>query len=426
MTRRVHYAWVVLAVGFFGLLAAQGARLAFGAFVVPWEEDFGASRGAISSVSMVSFLVYGLSQPLMGRLVDRFGVRLVFSSGVLLVGLSLGVAALARSTLELALVYGLVASLGFGAASNVAAGVAVTRWFDSRRGLAFGVIEAGFGAGQLVLVPGSLLLIEALGWRAALLAVGAFAALVAFPVLALLLRSSPEEIGARPYGREAVDAPSDTSGGEPAKASDEPDAPKVGLYTSRAFWGLSLPFFVCGVTTTGMIDTHLVPYAHDHGHTAAVAGLAVALLAAFNVLGTLASGPLSDRFDGRKILGALYAVRAMTILLLLFTDSSAWLVAFGVLFGLVDFASVAPTQLLASRYFRGHSVGVVFGPLFLSHQVGSALGAYVPGAVHDLTGGYGAAFLGSVLALLVGSVLSFGLPRARVDRAQASSPAGAA
>ena len=203
MTRRVHYAWVVLAVGFFGLLAAQGARLAFGAFVVPWEEDFGASRGAVSSVSMVSFLVYGLSQPLMGRLVDRFGVRLVFSSGVLLVGVSLGAAALARSTFQLALVYGLVASLGFGAASNVAAGVAVTRWFDARRGLAFGVIEAGFGAGQLVLVPGSLLLIEALGWRAALAIVGAFAALVAFPVLALFLRSSPDELGARPYGREA-------------------------------------------------------------------------------------------------------------------------------------------------------------------------------------------------------------------------------
>ena len=424
MKRRVHYAWVVLAVGFFGLLAAQGARLAFGAFVVPWEEDFSASRGAISSVSMVSFLVYGLSQPLMGRLVDRFGVRLVFSLGVLLVGLSLGVAALARSTLELALVYGLIASLGFGAASNVAAGVAVTRWFDARRGLAFGVIEAGFGAGQLVLVPGSLLLIEALGWRAALAIVGAFAAVVAFPVLALFLRSSPEEIGTRPYGREAVDAPSDTSGGEPAKAPDEPDVPKVGLFTSRAFWGLSLPFFVCGVTTTGMIDTHLVPYAHDHGHTSAVAGLAVALLAAFNVAGTLASGPLSDRFDGRKILGALYAVRALTILLLLWTNSSAWLVAFGVLFGLVDFASVAPTQLLASRYFRGRSVGAVFGLLFLSHQVGSALGAYVPGFVHDLTDGYGASFLGAVLALLVASLLSFGLPRTDVDRAHAT-PAGA-
>ena len=423
MRHRVHYAWIILAVGFCGLLAAQGARLAFGAFVVPWEQEFGASRGAISSISMVSFLVYGLSQPFMGRMVDRFGVRLVFSSGVLLVGLSLMMASLTRSTLQLTVLYGLIASVGFGAASNVAAGVAVTRWFDARRGLAFGVVEAGFGAGQLVLVPGSLILIEALGWRAALAAIGAFAALVAFPVLALFLRSSPDELGTHPYGRgkaeETVEGRDAAAGVEIAEATDKPpDAPealRVGLLTSRAFWGLSLPFFICGATTTGMVDTHLVPYAHDHGHTVAAAGLAIALLAAFNVLGILASGPLADRFDERKILGILYAGRALTILLLLSTDSSAWLVTFGVLFGLVDFATVAPTQLLASRYFRGHSVGVVFGLLFLSHQVGSAFGAYVPGVLHDFTGGYSVSFLGATLALLAGSILSFALPRVHAD-----------
>jgi MFS family permease len=162
MTRRVHYAWIILAVCFLGILAAQGSRLAFGAFVTPWEREFGVDRTTISLVSLVSFVVYGLTQPLVGRLVDRLGIRLVLSVSVLLVGLSLIAAAFVQSPLGLILMYGALASLGFGGASGVAASVAVTQWFKERRGLAFGIIEAGFGAGQLVLVPASLLLIDVL------------------------------------------------------------------------------------------------------------------------------------------------------------------------------------------------------------------------------------------------------------------------
>ncbi|WP_407572587.1 MFS transporter [Deinococcus altitudinis] len=421
MIRRVHYAWVILAVCFFGILAAQGTRLSFGAFVTPWQREFHLDRSTVSLISLVSFVVYGLTQPLVGRLVDRLGVRLVMAVSVLIVGLSLIGAAFVHSPLGLTLMYGGLASLGFGGASGVAASVAVTQWFREKRGLAFGIIEAGFGAGQFVLVPASLFLIDAHGWRVTLAALGAFAAVVAFPVLLVFLRNRPDDVLLRPYGEDRAGAGATAAGtGEqavsPPEASGQPDvteqpADRINLWTSRAFWSLILPFFICGVSTTGMIDTHLVPFAHDHGYSTAVTGAAVSLLAAFNVFGTLASGPLADRFDNRKILGTLYALRAVTLVVLVFAPhGSVWLVVFGVAFGLVDFAVLAPTQVLASRLFEGHSVGLVFGLLSLSHQLGSALGAYLPGLLYDATGSYNVAFLGAAGGLVLGSMLSFSVP----------------
>lgn len=409
-TRHVHYAWIILAVCFLGILAAQGVRLAFGAFVTPWEREFGISRSTVSLISLVSFLVYGLTQPLVGRFVDRLGIRFVLSASVLIVGLSLVAAAFVRSPVELALVYGGLASLGFGGASGVAASVAVTKWFKERRGLAFGIIEAGFGAGQLVLVPASLFLIDAYGWRVTLGALGALVVVAVVPLLIIFLRARPSDFGLRPLGETSIKEQPRVEARTAEAAVHGPA--RINLWTSRAFWSLALPFFICGVSTTGMIDTHLVPFAHDHGYSTAVTGAAVSLLAAFNIFGTLASGPLADCFDNRKILGTLYAVRTVTLIVLVFAPhGSAWLVMFGIAFGLVDFAVLAPTQVLASYLFEGNSVGMVFGLLSLSHQLGSAVGSYLPGLLYDLTGSYDVAFLGAAAGLIVGSVLSFSVPQ---------------
>ncbi|CAA9565624.1 MAG: transporter, putative [uncultured Truepera sp.] len=424
--KRVNYAWVVLGLCFFGLLAAQGARLSFGAFVAPWEASFGVDRATVSFVSFISFLVYGFTQPVVGRLVDRFGSRLVLSLSVLLVGLSLAATAFSRGIVELTLIYGVVASLGFGGASGVAASVAVTRWFNTNRGLAFGIIEAGMAAGQFVLVPTSLVLINTLGWRGAMLALGGFGVLVVFPLLLLLLRSTPEAIGARPYGEgETHNAQLNKFSVEAQPPPTDAGSPNLrAVFGSRAFWGLALPFFICGVTTTGMIDTHLVPFAHDHGFNTGVAGTAVALLAAFNIVGTLVSGPLADRFDNRRILGALYFTRALSLLLLLAVDQPGLLFAFGVTFGLVDFAVLAPVNVLTSRYFHGQSIGFMFGVLSLFHQVGSAVGAYVPGLLYTLTGSYTVSSVIATFGLLAGAALSISLPSTNISRRQ-SLPTGA-
>jgi MFS family permease len=195
VSSRRHYAWTILALCFFAILAAQGVRLSFGVFVRPWEEAFGASRGTITLIGSLSFLVYGGSQPFVGRAVDRFGIRRTLSASTLLVAAGLALSAQVHGPVALALTYGIVASLGFGGASGVAASVAVTYWFTARRGLAFALVEAGFGAGQLLIVPAALVAISAVGWRDVLLGGAVLLSVGVAPVLWRFLRDRPSTSG---------------------------------------------------------------------------------------------------------------------------------------------------------------------------------------------------------------------------------------
>ena len=301
-----HYAWTVLALCFVAILFAQGLRLGFGAFVRPWEEEFGVSRGTITLIGSLSFLVYGGAQPFVGRAVDVHGIRRTLVVSTLLVAAGLALSAAAQTPWQLALTYGVVASLGFGGASGVAASVAVTYWFTQRRGLAFGLVEAGFGAGQLILVPIALATIPQVGWRAAMLGAAVLLTVGVAPILWRYLRDRPEDVGQLPIGGPLP--PAQIAGAGAGAGRGDVEGAR-GLLRSRAFWGLGIPFFVCGITTTGLIDTHLIPLAQDRGIGAATTGLAVALLAAANVTGILASGPLADRVDNRLLLFGLYATR---------------------------------------------------------------------------------------------------------------------
>jgi sugar phosphate permease len=423
--RRRHYAWTVLALCFFAILCAQGVRLSFGAFVRPWEEAFGASRGSIALIGSLSFLVYGGSQPFVGRAVDTFGIRRTLAVSTLVVAVGLALSAAAQSTWQLALSYGVVASLGFGGASGVAASVAVTYWFTARRGLAFALVEAGFGAGQLLLVPTALFVVAAAGWRATLLGGAVILAAVVAPVLWRRLRDRPEDVGLEPIGGPLA-APAD----DPATGAAPTAIGLRGLARSRGFWSLAIPFFVCGITTTGFVDTHLIPLAQDRGIPVATAGLAVALLAAANVTGILASGPLADRVDNRLLLAALYGTRGVSFVVLALLVSGPALVGFAMLFGLVDFAVVAPTQSLAARYVEPRTVGLAFGCLNAVHQLGSAVGAWVPGVVFDRTGSYDQVLVVSFVVLAAAALTCLTLPRPGRLRtagapATAVEPAGA-
>lgn len=398
--RSRHYAWVILGVAFVGLLGAQGVRLAFGAFVEPWEADFDVSRGTVAGVALVSYLIYGLAQPIIGRYVERFDIPRLFAFGMVVIAVGLVLTAMSSSTLALLASYGVLASVGFGISASVVASVLVARWFVAKRGLAFGILEAGFGAGQLVLAPLSLLLIGTLGWRPTLLVFAALLAFVLAPLMVRFLHNSPGAVGLQPLG-----------GPDPLDARGADGDRQFGILRRREFWYLGIPFFVCGITTTGMIDTHLIPFAHDHGNGDAITSAAVAVLAAFNIIGTAGSGLLVDKYDSRHMLGWLYAVRAVSLLIVLVLNQGFWLVQFGVLFGLVDFATVAPTQTLVSRYFGARSLGFVFGLVLTSHQVGSALGSYVPGRLYDATGSYNSSFVFAAATLVAASALSFLLPR---------------
>lgn len=411
MIARIHYAWIILVLSFLGVLAVQGVRLSFGAYIEPWEAEFAANRAQISLISAVSFIVYGVTVPIFGKLVDRFGVVRVFSLCILLTGVSTVCTAFASETWHLMVLYGIISSIGFGGASGVVATVAITNWFAARRGFAYGVLEAGFAAGQMIIVPASLFLIHGLGWQLAVSITGAFLIIVIFPIILLFLKNRPEDKKMQPLGAGEHSSPREDAGQEVRPAQHSEQTPPSGrrsmhVLGSRVFWCLFLPFFICGYTTTGLMDTHLIPYSHGIGHSVEVTGVAVGLLAAFNIIGCVLSGILSDRWNPALLLGLLYALRALSMVILLFAVDPVWLIVFAILFGLADFATVAPTTLIASVHFRSYSLGLVIGIFTLGHQIGSALGAWLPGLMHTWTGSYFDTFVIAIILLVIASMLS--------------------
>lgn len=420
MKTKVHYGWIILAVSFIGVLAAQGLRYSFGAFMLPWELEFTASRGMVSAISFVSFAVFAISQPVIGKFIDQFGVKRIFVYSIILLGMSTLLTFFATAIWQLFLLYGIISSLGFGGASGVTASLAVTKWFHKKQGMALGLVEAGFGAGQMVVVSSSLYLIEQFGWRMTVLFLGAFLLLFVFPILAIFLKSDPADIGMKALGEDEKQA------GKPidSKANANSPSKKISFWNHRGFWFLVIPYFICGFTTTGLMDTHLIPFSQSCGFSVAVTGAAVSLLAAFNTGGTIIAGFFADRLNNRKMLIFIYFFRGLTILfLLLFLMNGAWmsyflnhawlLFVFSIAFGLVDFSVVAPTIKLLAGYFQGPSLGIVTGFLYMSHQLGSAIGSYLPGYLFDTSGSYTSSFIIAAFVLILASGLSACLPKTK-------------
>lgn len=405
--KKLNYRWIILALSFLGLLSVQGTRSTFGAFLQPWETAFSTNRETMSLIAMLSFITYGVSQPIMGKFIDRYGVRRIFSVSTLLVGISTILTYFATDIWHIALLYAVIASIGFGGASGIAATVAVTEWFQEKRGFALGVINAGSSTGQLILVPSAMLLISKFGWKPATLILGLFLTFFTFPILAIFFRSVPLDKRLKPYKEESQNIAID---------NDVPHhsvITKMGTFAivkSRRFWLLAIPYLICGFTTTGLMDTHLISLAHGHGYTEAMTGTAVSVLAAFNIFGTLLSGFFADRWNNRKFLAGLYSVRAISITILLVSGHNSTLLLFSIIFGFVDFATIAPTSILATDFFKGNSIGYTLGLLYLSHQIGSALGAYIPGLLFQTTGDYSDSLVLAVVLLIFASVLSLLLP----------------
>ncbi|WP_235828062.1 MFS transporter [Brevibacillus migulae] len=395
---------MILLLAFAALWASQGVRLSFGAFIKPWEEAFATDRGTLSLISMISFIVYGISQPIVGKLIDTYGTRKILTVSIGIVGGCLVLTSFVTSPWQLMLLYAIFASIGFGGASNVTTSVLVNKWFHAKKGLAFGLMEAGAGAGQMLIVPASLFFIDWFGWQETALLQGAFLIVIVCPAILLFIRNEPAEKQLVPLGSDGQHLEEKTGADEKGQRKG------ASIFRTRLFWFLVLPFFVCGITTTGLIDTHLIPFSHDHGFSTSVTSTAVSLLAACNIAGILMSGYLADRWSSRKMLGILYLVRAVSLTILLFTHDPAILLGFAILFGLVDFATVAPTQVLAAHYFQQYSIGQVLGWIFLGHQIGSALGAYLPGVLYNVTGNYNLSFFASIILLLGASFLHALLP----------------
>jgi predicted MFS family arabinose efflux permease len=269
-------------------------------------------------------------------------------------------------------------------------------------------VAAGSGAGQFALLPVMALLMEQFGWRRAFLALGAGVLVIAVPTVLLLLRDDPEGAAERRGG--------------PTPDGERP-LPVLDIARHANFWWLALSFFVCGVTTAGLIDTHLIPYAQDHHIAPVTAATAFGVLSLVNTVFTMASGAVGDRWGFRWLLGWIYAGRAVTLVFLIFARDPGLLFVFAVAFGIVDFSTVAPTTALSTQLFGRRSAGTVFGLVALSHQIGSAAGSYAGGVVHDWTGSYVPFFMAAAALSGTAALMAWAIAEDRVVAQPEASPA---
>lgn len=407
--RRIHPAWIVAAVAFLALVGAAGFRAAPSVLMLPLEEEFGWSRTELSLAVTVNLMFYGLMAPFAAALMARYGLRRVTASALVLVAAGAGLSIFATAPWMLVITWGVMIGLGTGSMALVFAATVVDNWFVARRGLVVGVLTAGSATGQLVFLPFIAILVAEQGWRQATLLVAA-GALVVVPLVLLWLRDHPIQLGLTPYG-----APEGWTRTPRANGN----AVRIALSTLRravrvrTFWALAIGFAICGATTNGLIGTHFIPSAHDHGMPETTAAGLLALVGVFDIIGTIASGWLTDKVNPRILLGLYYAFRGVGLLVLPFLLSATVeppMILFVVVYGLDWVATVPPTVALCREIF-GADGPIVFGWVFASHQVGAAIAAVSAGAVRDATGEYTLAWFAAAALCVVAAVLSIGITR---------------
>jgi sugar phosphate permease len=403
--RRFHYAWVVTAVTFLALLAASSVRAAPGVFIVPLENEFGWDRAVISLAVSISLVTFGLGGPIGGTLVDRIGPRRALLGGLGMIAIGLYFLLSLRDLWVLYVLWGILIGVGTGIASQVTGATVAHRWFRTHRGLVIGLFGAATSVGQLIFVPWMMGLTVSDGWRAGIALVLVASLATAVPVL-LLMRDRPSDIGVRAYGEgETLSAEE--------KAADARHTPLAAALRTKDFWLLAGSFFVCGYTSNGLVGTHLIPHALEHGFTAVTSATAVGLMGAMNIVGTLASGWFSDRYDNRKLLAAYYGFRALSLFALPFIFESQWLYVFAFAYGLDWIATVPPTVNLTASIFGRASLGQLYGWIFFSHMCGAALAAYAGGYFHTVLGDYHLMFISAGIMGFIAVSLALRISPAR-------------
>lgn len=414
-TRRgLHPGWIVAAVAFLALIGAAGFRAAPSVLMVPLEGEFGWARSELSAAVSVNLLLYGLTAPFAAALMNRFGLRKVTTVALLLVSAGAALSVFATAPWMLVATWGVLIGLGTGSMALVFAATVADQWFLQRRGLVVGVLTAGGATGQLVFLPLVAQLVENAGWRQATLLV-AGAALAVVPLVLLFIRNRPEDLGIAPYGAPADWQPRPQVTGNAAKRA-------LGTLArasrSRTFWALVAGFAICGATTNGLVGTHFIPSAHDHGMPETVAAGLLAVVGVFDIVGTIASGWLTDRVNPRILLAVYYAGRGVGLLVLPFLLSPALeppIIVFVVVYGLDWVATVPPTVAICRELF-GADGPIVFGWVFAAHQIGAAIAATGAGLIRDATGQYTLAWFGAAGLCLVAAVVSASITRKPVHR----------
>lgn len=412
---RVHRAWIVAAVTFVTIIGGAAFNSLPGLLFDPLQDDFGWSRGQIGLAVSLDMALYGLTAPFAAALMDRFGIRRVVAVALTMVAAGALASVWMTAAWQLMLYWGLLVGLGTGSMALAFSATVTNRWFVARRGLVTGILTAAGASGQLVFLPLCAWIVDRHGWRPASVTV-ALAALVVVPFVWLLMRDHPADVGLAPYGGDYVEKPAPTRGAARRTVRVLFEAARTG-----PFWLLAGSFAICGASTNGLIRTHFVPSAHDHHMPITAAASLLAVIGIFDIIGTVFSGWLTDRFDARRLLAVYYALRGVSLLflpLLMHPTVEPPMVLFIVFYGLDWVATVPPTLALCREQY-GEDSAIVFGWVLASHQVGAALVAFLGGVARDYFGTYDVVWYAAGALCAVAALMVLVIRRVR-------EPAGAA
>ncbi|MGP5524095.1 MFS transporter [Glutamicibacter arilaitensis] len=411
---RIHRAWLVAIVTTLALVATAAFRSTTGAFFEPLESEFGWLRSQLSTAVTINLVVYGLAAPFAATLLERYSMRKVAAIALVLVASGAGLSVFISQVWQLWVLWGVLVGLGTGAMALVFGSVVANRWFSERRGLVMGIFSGANATGQLVFLPSIVVIIEQYSWRIAALVVAVFAVLI-IPLLRWPFANSPAEAGVLPYGGAGAAAPPEA---EPRQGSMAAATLKA-LFSAScypAFWVLALTFWICGWSTNGLVQTHFIPAAHDHGMPATTASGLLALVGIFDILGTVFSGWLTDHVRPWLLLAVYYALRGLSLMFLHSlmgptVEPLMWI--FIVFYGLDWVATVPPTVVLCRQYFGPVKATVVFGWVFAFHMIGAGAGSLTAGLSRETTGSYLAAWITAAVLCLAAAVSLLFLPRMR-------------
>lgn len=405
-----HFSWVIAAITFLTMLTSSAALGLPGALLQPLSKEFGWSTDQISSALAVRFALFGLIGPFAAIFMERFGLRKVICIALTLVAACLALSTRMTQLWHLFLLWGLVLGVGTGMTALVLGAVVANRWFETHRGLVIGMLTASSATGQLIFLPAAAWLIENFGWRMAVIPVFVSCAVVA--ILAFLfIRNRPHELGIVAYGAD----PNSVLPVIPASTRMtiwEPLRVLRSVSGNRTFWVLFGTFFICGLSTSGLIQTHFISLCGDYGLSAVPAAGVLAMMGAFDFFGTILSGWLSDRYDNRKLLFWYYGLRGLSLFWLPHSDFTLYgLSIFAMFYGLDWIATVPPTVKLAGAAFGRERAGMVFGWIFAGHQLGSAVAAYGAGLSRTWLLTYTPALYAAGSACLFAAVIIFMIRR---------------
>ena len=401
--RSIHFAWVIAVVTFLAMLTTSAALGLPGAMLQPLSKEFGWTTDQLSSVFAVRFALFGLLGPFAAIFIARFGLRRIMVTAACLIAVAMVLATGVTQLWQLFLLWGIVLGCGSGLTALVLGAMVANRWFTTNRGLVVGLFAASTATGQLLFLPAAAWIIEHVGWRYAVLPIVAACAVVC--VLAtLFMRDHPQDVGLRPFGepadqQQAASTPLPMSLWGPFTILAE-------VSRNRTFWILAASFFICGLSTNGLLQTHFISLCGDNGLSAVPAASVLAMMGAFDLIGTTLSGYLSDRYDNRKLLFWYYGLRGLSLFWLPFSTFTLYgLSLFAMFYGLDWIATVPPTVKLAAQAFGKERAGLVFGWIFAAHQLGAATAAYGAGLTRTLLLTYNPALFAAGAACLMASML---------------------